>query len=138
VYYAPRSAEERLLAYRELERGGRRQEGEEEAVSTLAEGGAMPSAQKLRFLFGMLRRKGEEAEGEEGEGEDGEVEVEEGEGEGEDDEDWDGEGEEDEGEDGSDDENSDGGEEEDDEMEVASEEQGGRADTGRRVRARHG
>jgi len=77
VYYAPRTVEERLLAFRTLERnteGGLgcgasssvgAEDTEAEAICLLAEGSSLPSAQKLRFLFGMLRRR--RAEGEEGE-----------------------------------------------------------------------
>jgi len=71
IYYARRTVEERLLAYRELEQkqvpqlaeAGAKQGGESEPLCLLAEGAALPSSQKLRYLFGMLRRRQRSGEG---------------------------------------------------------------------------
>jgi len=69
IYYAQRTVEERLIAFRELEQ--RRQPdlsaelahgGEAEAISLLAEGAALPSRAKLRFLFGMVKRDAGDAD----------------------------------------------------------------------------
>ena len=64
VYYAPKTTEERLLAYRQLEQqqvadapaSESAEGGEAEAISVLAEGSTLPSSQKLRFLFGILKK----------------------------------------------------------------------------------
>jgi len=91
IYYARRTVEERLLAFRALEQHdgaappminavGASEADAAEAISVLAEGAALPSAQKLRFLFGMLRKAGGDAEGgdeEEGGEEEGEEAAEE-------------------------------------------------------------
>ena len=64
VYYADRTVEERLLALRALEqhkkapqRGSSATSDETEGMNLLAEGSALPSRQKLRFLFGLLRQQ---------------------------------------------------------------------------------
>ena len=86
VYYAPRTAEERLLAYRNLERGGEPSKcvgpedlAADEAVCTLAEGSTLPSRDKWRYLFGMLLHCRANADGDEHHGEDDETEDESGE-----------------------------------------------------------
>ena len=89
IYYAQRTVEERLIAFRTHEQ--RRQPevhaelaqgGEAEAITTLAEGAALPSRQKLRFLFGMLRQARAHAAADAGEDdEDEDEEAEEGHGE---------------------------------------------------------
>ncbi|KOO29940.1 snf2 super family [Chrysochromulina tobinii] len=86
IYYAQRTVEERLIAFRTHEQ--RRQPevhaelaqgGEAEAITTLAEGAALPSRQKLRFLFGMLRQAHAHAAADAGEDdEDEDEEAEEG------------------------------------------------------------
>jgi hypothetical protein len=94
IYYAQRTLEERLLAYRTLEqhqqptpRGGELgPDGEEaEAIALIAEGSALPNPQKLRYLFGMLRGKNahsgedDDADGEGDDDDEGGQEEEEGE-----------------------------------------------------------
>ena len=69
IYYAERTVEERLLAFRSLEQqqcpevsAELAAGGEAEAITLLAEGAALPSRSKLRFIFGMLRHRGNAAE----------------------------------------------------------------------------
>lgn len=55
IYYAKRTVEERLLSFRAHDLAQDVDgDGEADLISVLADGGALPSAHKLDYLFGML------------------------------------------------------------------------------------